>query len=179
MTKQSRLCVALVVPMLFAISIAPAVGACGQGKTPTYSDIYAIRYERTNCFGKCASYEVLFTNNLDCYYVGYEYVAKRGTYKSVCTAGVLKRASAVLEAHDFFALNYNSSVLVTDLPHYVVAVERCGVTTMLNWPARGDRKDIESLFDGLDKITAEVGWQKASNSAEPPLPLLAPIPTPI
>jgi hypothetical protein len=73
----------------------------------------------------------------------------------------------VLQRHEFYRLNYDSSVLVTDVPHYIVAAERCGVTTKLDWPAFQNRKDIESLFDGLDAVTERIRWHKISNSAEP------------
>ena len=58
-------------------------------------------------------------------------------------------------------------MIITDVPHYVVSVMRCGVTTNLDWPVHGDRKEIESLFDGLDKITKSIPWQKKSDATEP------------
>lgn len=58
-------------------------------------------------------------------------------------------------------------VEVLDAPHYIVAAERCGVTTKLDWPAYENRRDIESLFDGLDAITAGIHWHKISKSAAP------------
>ena len=37
---------------------ATANAACGQGMVPTYADINAVQYERSNCFGTCRSYRV-------------------------------------------------------------------------------------------------------------------------
>ncbi len=172
----SRILSMLSLLLSIAASLSPAQAACGQGKVPTYGDIDAIRYERTNCFGKCPDYQVLFASRNECYYVGTQYVPKHGTYEAVCSPAVVKRAIAVLERQEFYSLNYDSSILVLDAPHYIISVERCGVTTKLDWPWREDRKDIESLFSELDVITDDIRWHKVSNSLESPLPLVASIP---
>src|SRR5579871_1604481 len=146
-----RLLIALTLSL--AASISPAMAACGPGKVPTYSDVEAIWYTRTNCFGKCPSYQVALWKDGDCYYVGYKYVSRMGRYAQTCTSDVFKRAVTVLEHRGFYHLDYDSSMLVFDAPHYIVAAERCGVTTKLDWPAYENRRDIESLFDSLDTIT--------------------------
>lgn len=173
-----RLFVNSLIAVLIAASVTPQISlaACGRGLTPTYRDIEAIRYERTNCFGECPSYEVLFTRDLGCYYVGSKYTSKLGTYKSNCSYTVLKGAIAVLDSHAFYALNYDSSVLVLDAPHYILSVVRCGVTTKLDWPAHDNRQDIESIFARLDAIANRLTWHKVSDSTESPLPLVASIP---
>ena len=102
-----------------------------------------------------------------CDYVGIRNVARYGTYQSECPASILKRAIAVLESQGFYNLSYDSSVLVLDAPHYVVSAERCGVTTKLDWPVQGDRKDIESMLHGLDALTDSVSWHKVSHKAHP------------
>jgi hypothetical protein len=63
-------------------------------------------------------------------------------------------------------LDYDSSILALDVPHYIVAAERCGVTTKLDWPAFESRRDIESLFDSLDALTQHIHWHKISDSTE-------------
>ena len=116
---------------LSILSSTPAV-ACGIGQVPKYSDISAVRYEKTACYGVCPNYEVLFSNR-GLFYVGRSNVAKHGTYES---SDIRKFAEAVslLSRLDFFAFRIKP-VLITDVPHYIVAVERCGVTTKLDWPA--------------------------------------------
>lgn len=151
---------------LLTANVSPAVAACGSGKVPNYTDIDAIWYQRTNCFGKCPGYEVAFYSDGDCYYVGYRYVSKLGRYGQTCTSRTFKRAKQILQSHDFYHLNYDSSVLVMDAPHYIVATQRCGVATKLDWPAFENRRDIESLLDGLDTITDNIHWHKISNSTE-------------
>jgi hypothetical protein len=163
----SRLLSALGLVLGVVVSISPALGACGKGKIPTYTDIQTIWYERSNCFGTCPSYQVLFSKNGDCYYVGYKYVSTVGTYGQTCSPDALKRATTVLLEHHFYRLNYDSSILVTDVPHYIVAAEACGVTSKLDWPAFQDRRDIESLFDSLDVITKRIRWHKISSSTAP------------
>jgi Domain of unknown function (DUF6438) len=160
-----RYAVAAIV-ILFAVP-APAVAACGPGKTPTYADIQSVSYGRTGCFGRCAAYDVLFDDYEHCYYVGELYVAMPGTYEDACTSAVLKRAVAALRLHDFYGLNYDSRVLVLDVPHFIISVKRCGVTTKLDWPLFEDRNDIESLMDALDKITESIPWRKTSDSTAP------------
>jgi Domain of unknown function (DUF6438) len=175
-----RLFSVLSLPLAVALSTSPAQSACGKAR-PTYTDIEAVRYERTGCFGKCPTYQVLFSN-LGCYYVGIQYVPKHGTYKSACSTLILKQVSEVLKTRGFYDLNYNSRVLILDTPHYIVSVERCGVTTTLDWPstedANLDRKDIRALFDELDIVTRQMAWRMVSGSVESPLPLLDPIPRP-
>ena len=107
-----------------------------------------------------------FWKDGDCYYVGYKYVSMLGRYAQACTSGILKRTVGVLQRHDFYHLNYDSSINVLDAPHYIVAAERCGVTTKLDWPAFQNRKDIESMFDSLDAVTKSIRWHKISSSTE-------------
>lgn len=151
-----------------------ARAACGPGKVPSYSDISGLRYARTDCFGKCPSYEVLIWE-LGLYYVGRTYVDRPGTYEAP-VGDTLLRARALLEAHHFFSLNYDDRRLITDVPHYIVAVVRCGVTTKLDWPEFGDRPDIESLFNAFDALVKNVKWHKTSDSTESPENLFASIP---
>lgn len=165
----ARILSALSVPLAFGASIGTAKSACGQGMVPTYGDIAAIQYERTNCFGSCQNYQVLFSNDRECYYVGIRNVSRRGTYQGGCSKVVFKRLIDVLAGHDFYSINYNSAVLVLDAPHYVISVQRCGVTTKLDWPVHGARKDIESLFDALDVVTNEISWHKISSRKLQPL----------
>jgi hypothetical protein len=153
----------------------PSLADCGAGKTPSAADIEAIRFERTNCFGKCPTYEVLFTRDSGCYYVGFQYVEKIGTYGNSCTRSDFKRVVEVVSGHKFFELNYDTRVIVTDVPHYVASVERCGVTTTLNWRPYGERRDIDSLFDAFDAVTNRLRWKKLSDKPTPQRSLLAPI----
>lgn len=167
---------ALSIAFVFAANSSPAVAECGKGAAPSYSDIEAIRYVRTNCFGKCPNYEVLFTKDLDCYYVGSEYVQKRGTFSSACAPSVLKSAIAALRAHNFYNLNYDPSIIVLDVPHDIVAVARCGVTTKLDWPSSTSLPNFSSLFEALDAVTDRIHWHKVNASLHSPLPLIASIP---
>ena len=155
---------------------SPVMAACGEKSTPSYSDITAIRYVRTNCFGKCPTYEVLFTRE-GCYYVGIANVSRHGTYESACSAEVIDEATSMLKSHQFYYLNAGPDVIVTDVPHLVIAVERCGVTTKLDWPDWEKRPDIPSLFSDLDRITNAIYWRRVSTSLRSPLPLLAAIPS--
>jgi hypothetical protein len=145
----------------------PAYAACRPGKTPTYADIQSVSYERTGCRGRCPAYAVLFTGYSDCEYVGELYVSMPGTYANACAGATLNRAVAALRSHGFFALNYNSRIPVTDVPHYIVSAMRCGVTTTLDWPAYEDRRDIEALLDALDIITTGIRWSKRSDDTKP------------
>jgi len=94
-----------------------------------------------------------------------------GTYEDHCSQAVLKRAVAALRLYGFYGMNYDSRIVVTDVPHYVISVERCGVTTKLDWPAALPpdyyRKDIASLMNALGKITKSIPWRKTSDSTEP------------
>ena len=157
--------------------------SCGLGEQPTYQDIQAVRYTRTSCFGKCPAYEVLFSY-FGAYYAGRRWVNMTGTYEAETTTnsefrkGItpqsLQLAAKLLERHHFFDLSIVPD-LVTDVPHYIIAVQRCDVTTKLDWPAYPERRDIEELFDDLDAITNSMHWTKTSDSDASPLDLLAQI----
>jgi hypothetical protein len=149
-----------------------ARASCAQNKAASYDNVSAVRYGRVNCFGMCRSYEVLFTSSGECYYTGFRNGPREGAFRGACTSGTFFRAVSTLKKHTFYTLGYDSSILVTDAPHYIISVERCGVTTVLDWPAYEKRKDIDSLFDDLDLIVASVRWRKVSNSFAPPLPCL-------
>lgn len=155
-------------------STSYAQAACGPGKVPGYDDISGLRYVRTECFGKCPSYEVLIWG-LGLYYVGRTYVDRHGTYEAPL-GNTLLRARTLLAAHHFYALNYDDTRHVTDVPHYILAVARCGVSTKLDWSSAAGRPDIESLFNALDALVKNVKWRKTSDSTESPVNLFAPIP---
>lgn len=162
-----RLLIALSLALVTVSSHSRALGACGPGKVPAYSDIEAVWYARTGCFGHCPSYQVGFLKNGNCYYVGFKDLSRKGRYEQTCSFDIFKRVRMALQSHDFYHLNYDSSVLVLDAPHYIVAAERCGVTTKLDWPAYENRRDIKSLLDGLDAVTKGISWHKISDSTEP------------
>ena len=151
-----------------------AYAACGPGKVRTYRDISGVRYVRTGCFGTCPSYEV-FIWRLGLYYVGRLYVQKTGTYEAA-VGNLLVRARELLKAHHFYDLNDSESYDVTDVPNFILAVNRCRVTTKLDWPDYEERPDITSLFDDLDALVQNVKWHKTSDSTDSPAALFTSIP---
>ncbi|MBV9271506.1 MAG: hypothetical protein JO165_10445 [Candidatus Eremiobacteraeota bacterium] len=162
-----------VLVLSFFICVANARADCTIGKTMQYSDIEAIRYVRSACYGTCTNYEVLYSR-LGNYYVGRDHVKKLGTYQGIDSAP-LKDATALLRQQRFFEFHFEP-IMVTDVPHYIVAVQRCGVTTKLDWPAYSRNPKIERLFDSLDNITNRVDWHKRADGDESPRGLLASIP---
>jgi Domain of unknown function (DUF6438) len=168
---QLRLSVAIV--SFLSMFALPTVcdGECGVGKTPTYADISAVRYARTSCFGRCPDYQVLFAKisthdpKFICEYVARSNVSKHGTYAAVCRSEVLSKVVSLLETSGFYSLSVVPD-LVSDVPHLLIAVERCDVTTVLNWPEYPQRPDIDGLAKGLDRITDAQTWSKTSDSSE-------------
>jgi|GEM_PF-5713322 len=67
-------------------------------------------------------------------------------------------------------------MIVTDVSHLIVAVERCGVTARLDWPEWGSRSDIQDLIGELDVVTHQVAWKRISSGIESPVDLEAEIP---
>ena len=172
MNVRSTLAAVFGTCFLAAAGTGSAFAACGQHKVPTYDDVTAIRYARTACFGHCPNYEVLFTQQ-GYYYVGRGDVAKHGTYEAPL-GDAFSRARRALAAHEFYKLNARESN-VMDVPHLVITVERCSVTTRLNWPQLDARADITALFDALDAIVARGAWKKTRDSVDSPLSFTAPI----
>jgi hypothetical protein len=86
----------------------------------------------------------------------------------------LRLAISALERHAFFTLSVTPQ-LVTDVPHLIISVERCDVTTKLDIPDFGQRRDIEELFKELDAVADRVHWKKTSDSYDSPLSLYASI----
>jgi hypothetical protein len=144
-------------------SVAPAFAACGSGQIPNYRDIQAVRYEKTACFGVCPSY-VVSLSRVGLSYTGRSNVARIGRYESSETRKFAD-VVALLSKLDFFAIKIKP-VFITDVPHFIVEVERCGVTRKIDWPAMvfagvSGTQDIRALFNGLDRITNSVAWHKA------------------
>lgn len=142
---------------------APALAACGVGQTPNYRDIETVRYEKTVCFGVCPSYEVSFSRT-DLSYTGRANVTRMGRYVSAET-GKFDDVVALLAKLDFYSFKIKP-MFVTDVPHYIVEVQRCGVTKRIDWPALiwpgvSGTHDLPALFNGLDRITNSVNWHKA------------------
>lgn len=161
----------------------PARAKCGLGQHPAYDDITAVRYVRTPCRGKCPVYEVLFSG-FGLYFVGRSDVNRHGTYVAELPGRLdypewnpdgLRLAVRVLQKHDFFSLSVRASI-VTDVPHLIVAVDRCRVSTKLDLATYGQRPDIDRLFDDLDDVTDKVRWRKQNDSLLSPIPFVAPIP---
>jgi|SRR6516165_10365245 hypothetical protein len=90
MTKRSWLRAALLVPLLVGSGIAHVLAACGHVETPTYSDIYAIWYERTNCFGKCVEFR--YQKAATPYRI-LNYILPRPTGRKPPTSWLISRAS--------------------------------------------------------------------------------------
>jgi hypothetical protein len=146
-----------------ASSGAPAFAACGNGQIPNYRDIAAVRYEKTACYGVCPSYEVSFSRG-GLSYTGRANVARMGDYTSSET-GKFSDVVALLSKFDFYSFKVKP-VFVTDVPHFIVEVQRCGVATKIDWPALvwpgvSGTHDLRDLFKGLDRITNSVAWHKA------------------
>ena len=143
-------------------SIAPALAACGSGQTPGYGDISSVRYEKTACYGVCPSFEVSFSR-AGLTYTGRDNVARIGNYTSSET-GKFDDVVALLSRLQFYSFKVKP-VFVTDVPHYIISVERCGVNTSLDWRAMvytgASGGDFGALFNGLDRITNSVVWRKA------------------
>lgn len=163
---KSRYC-ALIFIGLFATSNTVGLAKCGHGERPSYSDIDEVRYAATNCFGHCPNYQVLFTRRGGCGYVGISDVARRGTYEGTCSFEIFKRAVRALQARDFYSINYDSSALVLDTPHSIISVERCGVTTTLDWPDAPPEPRITLLMNDLDAITKGIKWRKTGSGTQP------------
>jgi hypothetical protein len=149
----------LALVLVFAL---PAHASCGLGKTPRYSDIQLIRFERKNCLGGCVNFEVELS--LD----GFHYRVNTGTtnereYSSPFARKIFDRSVTTLKNHAFYLMNYDSSVLAFDTPHLILSAERCGVTTTLDWPLYEHRQDIEGLFNALSTIRDDVDWRKTAN----------------
>jgi Domain of unknown function (DUF6438) len=160
------------VVMTFAVPAA-AFAQCHRG-TITYGDIEAVRYARTPCFGRCPVDEVLLSRQGN-YYVGRKYVAKTGTYTNA-DGNALARAIHLLEESRYFTLVVpKHSAFVTDLPHSIISVERCGVTTVLDWNHMAGSGPLEALFKRLDAARDSLTWKKSSDAMDSPLPRLAPI----
>jgi hypothetical protein len=158
------------------------LASCGRDKTPTYSDISAIRILRTECIAQCPSYEAVFSQ-LGLYYVGRVNMLRIGTYNaeipSVYRPGTkpksLEAAISILRAARFFELSLVPS-LATDVPHVIIAAQRCDVTTRIDYADYGQRPDVDSLANRLDKLVTQITWKRESKSLDSPLAGFASIP---
>jgi len=156
----------LVFGLVFAAAICsagPALAACGNGLPANYRDIESVKYEKTTCYGVCPSYQVAFSPG-GLTYTGRANVTRMGNYTSADTAKFADVVS-LLSKLDFYSFKVAPG-FVTDVPHFIVEVERCGVTRRIDWPALiypgvSGTHDIRDLFNGLDRITNSVNWHKS------------------
>jgi hypothetical protein len=171
---SNRAQISIGISLAFALCTTPSAhAACGVSRTPSYSDIQAIRYVEVSDNPRY-NHEVIFSE-LGLYYVGRSRIQMYGTYEAH-VSNIFERTKRLLQSHNFFALTVSPHLFVTDTVHWGIAVQRCGVTTKLDWPLALQRPDLSSLFDGLDAIVARTAWHKTSDSLESPLAGLASIP---
>lgn len=146
------------VAMLFLSTSAQA--ACGYHKSPSYTDVTLVEYEKMFCDGTCPIYRVAFTRR-ELYYHGGKFVRLLGDYEAPGT-DEFTRVVAALSEHHFFRLSVDTSALPPfGIPTWAVAVFRCGVLTQLEWENFGsENPDIVSLFQVLDAITMHTAWKR-------------------
>jgi hypothetical protein len=101
------------------------VAACA---TQPVSEIGEVTLERTTCFGLCPAYTVTIAPNGAVTYIGGRYTRISGErHARADHAAVVDLHHRILAA-DFFNLQDEYRTTVSDLPDYIVTVERGGIT---------------------------------------------------
>jgi hypothetical protein len=157
------------VTALFLLTLAPLAtyAACGEGKTPTYSDITSVGYEHAG------SYQVLFLlmdrfgRDSTCEYIGTGSGTRHGTYSGGCSRSVFNQVVRFLAESKFYAINLDTGrLIVTDAAPVLIAVKRCGVTTQLDWSNESYSVGIAKLATKINEIIETIQWTKTSDSTE-------------
>jgi hypothetical protein len=114
---------------LLAVFVAIALGACTTpGVSPPDSGPVRITLERGVCFGFCPDYTVTITGDGQVTYEGRRFVNVAGRQTATVPAADVQRLLARFDAVGFDRLQDEYRAHVTDLPTYIVTLERNGRT---------------------------------------------------
>jgi hypothetical protein len=148
---------------LFALVTTFALAACAAVATPPPSDDAPVHItlERGVCFGFCPDYTVSITGDGQVTYEGRRFVNVTGRQTATIPAADVQALLARFDAVGFERLNTEYRAHVTDLPTYVVTLERNGRTKRVldyGGTGAGMPEAVRQLQDEIDRVANTGRW---------------------
>ncbi len=147
----------------FALVAAFALAACAPVETPPPSNDGPVRItlERGVCFGFCPDYTVSITGDGQVTYQGRRFVNVVGRQTATIPAADVQALLARFDAAGFERLNNEYRAHVTDLPTFVVTLERDGHTKRVldyGGAGAGMPESVRQLQDDIDRVANTGRW---------------------
>ena len=131
----------------------------GPTVTPAeYQDLRVV-LDRTMCFGSCPDYTLTIEGNGEVTFEGRHYTRVTGTAKGTVDEAQIAEIVREIQRADFFALDDDYSVQVTDNPTYTLIVQMGGKTKKVSSYAAGPLK-LYILHRRIDQIVNSRQWIK-------------------
>lgn len=147
---------------VFALITAFALAACASPSAPPTQDgPVRITLERGVCFGFCPDYSVSITGDGQVSYEGRRFVNVGGRQTATIPAADVQRLLARFDAAGFNNLRDEYRAEVTDLPTYVITLERNGRTKrVLDYGGvmAGMPEAVRDLQDEIDRTANTARW---------------------
>lgn len=147
---------------LFALITVFALAACAPVDVPPASNApVRITLERGVCFGFCPDYTVSITGDGQITYEGRRFVNVGGRQTATIPAADVQRLLARFDAVGFERLRDEYRAQVTDLPTFVITLERNGRTKrVLDYGgiSAGMPEAVRDLQDEIDRTANTARW---------------------
>jgi Domain of unknown function (DUF6438) len=147
---------------LLAVFAAVALAACATPATPPpETGPVRITLERGVCFGFCPDYTVTISGDGQVSYEGRRFVHIAGRQTATIPTADVQRLLARFDAVGFNTLRDEYRAHVTDLPTYVVTLERNGRTKRVldyGGVSAGMPEAVRDLQDEIDRTANTARW---------------------
>jgi hypothetical protein len=147
---------------LLAVFAAAVLAACTTPGAPSPdSGPVRITLERSVCFGFCPDYTVTITGDGQVSYEGRRFVNIAGRQTAAIPAADVQRLLARFDAVGFDRLQGEYRAHVTDLPTYIVTLERNGRTKRVldyGGTGAGMPEAVRALQDEVDRTANTARW---------------------
>jgi hypothetical protein len=146
-----------------AIAAAFALASCAPVATPPPANDGPVRItlQRGVCFGFCPDYTVSIAGDGQVTYEGRRFVNVVGTQTATIPAADVQALLARFDAIGFERLNNEYRAHVTDLPTFIVTLERNGRTKRVldyGGTGAGMPASVRQLQDEIDRVANTGRW---------------------
>jgi hypothetical protein len=147
---------------MLALFAAAVLAACATPSAPP-PDAGPVRItlERSVCFGFCPDYSVTITGDGEVRYEGRRFVNVGGRQTAMIPAADVDRLLARFDAIGFDTLRDEYRAHVTDLPTYVITLERNGRSKRVldyGGVSAGMPEAVRDLQDEIDSVANTARW---------------------
>ena len=145
---------------IWILSFLTLVGSSAAPARYAQDQITEVTLERTRCYGRCPSYQVVLRSDGAVTYIGKAYVARLGTHRGTVDKYYFDRLAELLRSQGYFELKDNYSHSVSDQATVITSVvvgERR--KTVRNYADAGPIK-LWGIEMAIEALVAQVKWEK-------------------